>query len=248
VTSTLEAARSAYEAGDVETALNLVKRRLRLDKEDGRGWEMIGLIQYSRRRFAIAVSALERASLLVPLCPAARVCLAHGYAKIDHEDLSRDLLAELIDDQSLSVPLLLQVATGLDSIDSPGMAMLTCRVAAERDPDHPQTFYDMGYYAARSGHHPNITEALARKAITLDPENVCYRVGLASLLVKQGRDDEAYHFVSRFTNEQIERISCRCCLSRIVDLFEQQGDLRRVVLCRQQLLVLEARGADSDCA
>jgi len=243
----LAAARDAYEAGHIHDAMEITKQHLHQHKDDGRGWEMIGLIQFSRGRFQVSVSALERAALFVPLRPAARVCLAHGYARVGRQELSRDLLAGLIDDESLPIPLLLQVATGLDAINQPGLAMRACRVASERDPDQPQPYYDMGYYVARCGYPPSLTESLARKAIALDPQRVCYRVGLASLLMKQNRDVEAYEFVQCFTSEQIERIACRCCLERIVSLFRNFGDMRRVVLCKQQLLALEVRGVDSDC-
>ncbi len=237
----------AYQSGQLSRAMILVNSHLVRHNDDGRGWEILGLIQYARGKVGIAVSALERAALFVPLVPAARVCLAHGYGRIGCPELSRDLLLELIDDESVSIPLLLQVAAGLDAVDQPRLAMRACQVAAQRDADHAQVYYDHGYYAARSGFPPHVTESLARKALELDPDNVRFRVGLASMLIRQDRNDEAYEFVREFSNAQIEQINCRCCLERIVQLFEEAHDYRRVVLCRQQLLSLELRGVESDC-
>lgn len=235
----LEDAQKAYESGDVENAWSLTKKHLRWRNADGRGWELLGLIHHTRGRFALAVSALERASLLVPLRPAARVCLAYAYAKVGRRELSRDLLVALIVDESLSIALLLQVATALDAIDHPAWALRACRVASERDPHHPQAYFDMGYYATRCGHPPHLAESLARKAVSLAPDNACYRVGLASLLMKQGRAREAHAVVQHLSDDQIERIDCRCCLERIVNLFESAADFRRAVLCRQRLMTLE---------
>lgn len=245
--SRLDDARNAYDQGDIDRAMAITRTHLRRNKEDGRGWELIGLIQYSRGRFAVSVSALERASLLVPLRPAAKVCLAHGYARIGRVELSRDLLVEQISDESLSIALLLQVATGLDSTDHPVLAMRACRKATERDPDHPQPYYDLGFYSARCGYPPHVTESLARRAIALDPKNVFYRVGLASFLMKQDRESEAYAIVRAFSVEQIERIGCQCCLRRIIGLFEDASDYRRVILCRQRLLELEIHCTENDC-
>ncbi len=239
MTKSLETAEVAFESGDLEDALRSVKSYLKTANECGRGWELLGLIQGTRGRYAISVSALERASLYVPLKPIARVCLGYGYGKIGRKELSRDLLSDLIDCPQMTTDLLLQTATALDAIDYPGDSMRACRVATEKDPTNAQSFYDMGHYAARCGYPANIIESLARKAISLDPENVCFRIGLAGMLIKQDRDEEAFQFVSCLTPGQINEITCACCLRKIVKLYEAQHDYRRVVLCQQQLLELE---------
>ena len=239
--------RDAYEAGELEAALALTKRHLARHPDDGRVWELAGLIHYAAGEFAKSVSAIERASLHIPLRPAARVCLGHGYGKLGKTALARDLLVNLIRDDSVSVPLLLQVAAGLDAVEQPTQALQACRRAAERDPQHAQAYYDMGYYAARCGYQPRYTESLARKAIALDPDNVCFRVGLAAHLFRQERTQDAYEVVQGLTNEQIEAITCSCCLKRIVSVYEGAGDYRRVILCRQQLLQIELQGLEPDC-
>lgn len=239
--------RDAYEAGELETALALTRRHLARHPDDGRVWELAGLIHYAAGEFSKSVSAIERASLHIPLRPAARVCLGHGYGKLGKNQLARDLLVQLIRDDSVSVPLLLQVAAGLDAVDHPTEALQACRRAAERDPQHGQAYYDMGYYAARCGYESRYTESLARKAIALDPDNVCYRVGLAAHLFRQERTPEAYDVVQSLSNEQIEAISCSCCLKKIVSVYEAAGDYRRVILCRQQLLQIEIQGLEPDC-
>lgn len=247
MTSIIDEICELYEAGDLEAAVDLAKARLQRMRDDGRAWELMGLIQYSRGRYRVSVSALERASLLVPLRPAARVCLGHGYGRVGRTQLSRDLLSALISDTSLPVPLLLQVAAGLDFIDQPQLSLRAARTACEREPEMAQSYYDLGYYSARCGSPPVVTESLARKAISLDPGNVSYRVGLASLLLKLGRDREALELVADFNNTQIEQITCQCCLRRVTALFEDARDYRRVILCRQQLLILECRGESGTC-
>ena len=46
-----EVIHSAHRQGDVELAYFLIKDHLRRHKEDGRGWELLGLIQHARGRF-----------------------------------------------------------------------------------------------------------------------------------------------------------------------------------------------------
>lgn len=236
----------AYQRGNFDLAIRMIQRCLKRNRYDGRAWELLGLVQYARQRIQVAVSALERASLLVPLLPAARVCLGHAYGRIGRVHLSRDLLLAMIDDDSMTVPLLLQVAVGLDAIGQPNLAMNACRAASRRDPDLAQPYYDLGYYAARCGLPPAMTESLARKAISLAPEQVCFRVGLASLLIKQERHREAYRLVETFSKEQIEQLRCACCLQRIVGLYETAGDHRRANTARRQLLRMERRDATTD--
>lgn len=242
----LLAARSVYESGDADHAMYLMRERLRRHQNDGAAWELLGLVQYSRRRFRVSVSALERSALLVPLKPSGRVCLAHGYARIGRVHRAKDLLVDLIDDRSLSLSLLLQVASGLDAIGYPCYAMNACREAVNRDPDFAQAWYDQGYYAARCGHPPSRTEALARKAISLDPGRVNYRVGLASLLMKQDRCAEACELVRHFTNQQICQVCCGNCLRKVLELYQSAHDYRRMVLCHQRLLQLDLERTSSD--
>lgn len=247
MTELLSRAATAYESGDSDGALQLTRQHLRHCKDDVRGWEMVGLIQFSRGRFRVSVSALERASLIAPLRPAARVCLAHGYGRLGRAELSLDLLVALIPDESLPLPLLLQVASGLDAVDHPHLAMHACREAARRDPAHAQAYYDQGYYAARCGLPANVTESLARKAISLAPDRVCFRVGLAGLLVKQDRHHEALVLVKNFTKAQVDEICCACCLKKVVQLYQQAGDYRRAVLCHQRIIALELHTGPSEC-
>jgi tetratricopeptide (TPR) repeat protein len=236
--------REAFETDDLERALTLADSHLAGNEDDGRVWELKGLIHHARREFETALGALETASSLIPMNPAASVCLGQCYGRVGRKGLSRDVLVSLVDDSRLTCELLLQVATGLDAVDEPRIAMDVARKATQKDPLDGQGYYDMGFYAARAGHPPRIVESLARKALSLEPDNVGFRLGLASFLVKHGKSSDALEVVQNMT---IERIHCRCCLERIVDLFESPGDFRRAVLCRQQLLNLELRNVDPDC-
>jgi len=245
--SLLQLARDAFEQDHFDLARRIAGALVRKRPEDGRAWELKGLIHHARKEFNEAVSALEAASLYVVLNPAASVCLGQCYGRIGRTALSRELLAPLISEPRMTPELLLQIATGLDAADDPRRAMAAARTATERDPFFAQGFYDMGYYAARCGHPPRIVESLARRALSLEPQNLGYRLGLVSFLLKARREDEAYGLVSRLTNEQIEMVHCRCCLERVVQMFESRGDYRRAVVGRQQMLKLELDNIDSDC-
>ncbi len=231
-----------YEAGEFSLARELVQRDLDRNDENGRNWELLGLIEYAEHNAAETADALERASLFVPLLPAARLALANAYAEVGHEQLSRDLLVERIDDPDFSVELLLQVAAALDVLGDPTQAIRACRTAQQADPDHAQIYYDMGYYAAHAGYPANVTESLARKAISLAPENACFRVGLATMLLSADRCREAYSLVRDFAEQQVATITCTCCLRRITQLVAAEGNEPLAQTCRARLAQLLMSG------
>ena len=238
------AAKQAYEGGFFESATDLLDQCLDIDPGDARSVELLGMLQYSLGHYDLAVSSLEDASLNVPLRMSARVCLAHAYGRVGRSELSRDLLRPLIAEEDIPLPLLLQVATGLDQIDRPDIAIAACRRAIEIDENNAQVWYDMGYYMGRCGASNDAIERMARKAIALDANCMRYRVGLAGLFVKEGRSAEALELVKDLSKQQIESISCTCCLKRIIGLYEFAQDYRRVVIGRQHLVLLENCGED----
>lgn len=237
---------NAYAAGDLDLASNLAEAALAENDHDGALWQLCGLIYRDRREFASCVDALERASLLIPVDALARVCLAEAYGKIGSRGLARDLFVALFDDRSMTIELLMQTAVGLDAIEQPRLAMKACQIAAQRDPERSQPYYDMGYYAARCGYPVHVVESLARRAISLEPNRINYRIGLASLLAKHERLDEAHAVVRSITSSQIETVGCRCCLERIATLFEQVGDYARATGCRERLAQLAGEISDRD--
>jgi len=243
----VEQALDACDRGELDQAGQILRNHLRDHEDDKRGWELLGRIHLDQGAVAEAVAAIETASLLAPLQPESRIFLAIGYGQLGRYELSRDLLVGMIPDPTLSITLLLQVAAGLDAIGQPELAVQACRSAVRREPDQAQAYYDLGYYSARSGAPLHVVEALARQAISLEPDNVRYRVGLASMFVQQGRLTDAYDCVSRLRDDQIQQIACRCCLQRIVELFRTAGDERRATLCQSHLRDLELRGIAGDC-
>lgn len=238
-------AQDAYEHGRPHEAEQLICECLRIDGGAARSLELHGMILYALGEYAHSVRQLETATLLVPLKVTARVCLAHAYGRIGRLRLSGELLAAMIDDDDIAPHLLLQIAVGLDFANRPDLAASACEKATQLTPKVAQAWYDLGYYLGRSGGDDTAVERLARKAVGMSPDNVRYRVGLAGLLVKSQRFPEAYELVKEFSKADIESISCSCCLQRIVSLYEKARDYRRVIIARQQIVILSSRPTGS---
>ena len=239
----------AYDSGDMGLVVRIAQQFLADDKnvDDGLAWELLGLAQHQLSDFESSVSSLEHASLLIPLSSLSRLGLAYGYGQIGKQELSRDLLLTLIKDSNVPNELLLQVATALDAVKQPVLAMKACRRAVERDPQLSQAYYDMGYYAKRSGYSPKVVESLVRRAISLDPQCVCFRIGLVALLLQHDRPQEALDHVRDLTACQIDSISCSKCLQRVAELYASVKDQQRVERCKLRILHLERMGVPPDC-
>lgn len=231
---------TAYASGDLPEARKRADAAIGADEDDGRAWEVRGLVLRDLNEPLDAADAIEHASLLVPICLEARIALAQCYGTLRRRTLARDLYLELVKSNDLSLALLLEVAAGLNAVDEPKLAMEVCRRAGWRDPEAAQVYYDMALYAARCGYRPSVVESLAWHAIDLEPENVHYRLGLASLLTRFARVTEAHRLVQSLSPQQIAALTCRGCLERMGALFEQAGDAERGAVCRKRWRELAA--------
>ena len=232
---------TAYCSGKLSDGMELVQQCLKTDPDDGRAWELCGLIHYAGKRFQESVNSIEHASALVPLRAVGQACLGHAYAKTNRPRLALNLLSELIENTSISAPLMLQIATGLDAVGRPDLAIRACRRAVDRDPKLAQAHYDLGFYGGKVGVSTSQIESSIRKAINLAPQHSTYRVGLAGLLSENGQTEEAHGLVAHLTNDELASLSCSCCLQRLAKLYRSANDTRRVVVCQQRLLHLATR-------
>jgi tetratricopeptide (TPR) repeat protein len=233
----------AYCRGNLADAAIAVGQQLRHDEGDGRAWELLGLIRRDAGKTIGAVDAFERAALLVPLQTLSRLCLAESYGMLRRTDLARDLYMLQAEQAAADGELLLRIASGLDGIDHPQLAMDLCRRAATLDPQSGQVAYDMCYYAMRCGCSASTAESLAWRAVELEPDNVDFRIGLASLLVRLDECQRACRVLGRLARENFAAVDCRCCLERIAELYRQAGDSHRHRLCLQRLERLKATTA-----
>jgi tetratricopeptide (TPR) repeat protein len=201
---------------------------------------LLGLVWRDQGKVLKAADAFERAALLRPIQPLSRLCLAECYAVLKRHTLARDLYLIQAEQGAEDVDLLLLVASGLDGIDQPQMAMELCRKAAYLDPECGQVAFDMCFYAMRCGRASSLVESLAWRAVELEPENVHFRIGLASVLVRLNQLERAIWVLRYLENEHFRQVTCRCCLERIMELYRAAGDNARVQNCMRRLGELTA--------
>lgn len=231
---------TAYEAGEFQAARKVATVFLEWNEDDGDAHQLLGLICYAECKYTESVAELEVASLLQPVKLKSRICLAHGYAWIGLRSLAYDLLRDLANEEIVAAELALHIASGLNLVGRPDMALRSAQKVINRDDQVAQAWYDYGYYTGRCGGSDSEVELTTSKAISLDPGNSTYRVGLAGLLFQQNRMDEAIKVIQSLTDEHISAIDCLCCIEKVVALYRQADDGHRALKAVAQLKKLRS--------
>ncbi len=225
----------AFCEGNLNEAIAESLATLAVDPNDGRAWELLGLAWRDLGKVYDATDAFEKAALLITIQPLSRLCLAECYAVLKRHKLARDLYLIQAEAAVENVELLLLAAAGLDGIDQPQLAMDLCRRAAWVEPECGQVAFDMCFYAMRCGCAPSVVESLAWRAVELEPDNVHFRIGLASVLVRLDQQQRAIWVLRHLESEHFRQVTCRCCLERIAELYRSAGEVERVSNCLRRL-------------
>lgn len=234
-----------FYLGQHDVCLNLAFAHLKSFPDDVRVWEFVGVIYSEQGQWLKAARAFEEASLIAPISDYSRVCLADVYGELGRHELTRSLLNRVASREDIDWRILRRVASGLDKYGFSRDALQQARRIIERLPDEGQAYYDAAYYAIRSGELFCTAVGLARKAVMLSPNNILFRVGLATILFSHGQPKDAYEPVRRFEQADYEIIECTCCLERLKSIMEAAGDLRQVQTITRRLQGLTSTGGHS---
>ncbi len=237
----LQQARDALASGDPQNAVALLAgSAVGPSKADdnAEALSLLGIAYQECGQPFEAADAIERASLIGPVCDEVRIALASAYAELRRIDLARELYLQLALSRRLSPPMMLQVAAGLAAIDAPELAMNVCEWITEKDDTVAQAYYDMGVYSATSGNELYLTEALTRRALQLEPCNVHFRIGLVSLLVQLHQDDQALIALGDIEEAKLAAVQSVSCLGRIADMLRRNEHDSLAAACERQIETL----------
>ncbi|MEO1529501.1 MAG: hypothetical protein AAFX06_29105 [Planctomycetota bacterium] len=229
--SDLELALLEYDAERYFMAEKFAQYCLAKDPEDGPALEVLGLSQVRSGALELGIDSLEHAALLCVISKEAQLALAIAYGGVGRTELSRDLLMSAATGSDLNDRELLVVAAGLEAVDEPVLAMEACRQAGVMAPENAEVHFQMGYYASRCEYPSSVIEALMRHAIGLEPQNLNFRIGLSSLLIRLERSTEAIKILAPLIPDRLEEVTCVCCLKRIANLFFDCGEFELAKLC-----------------
>ncbi len=221
-----------YQGRDLAAAEDALRQLLPEFPDDGRFWQLYGIIRWQRGDLKTARFALETASCLRPLAPLARCALAHAYLHLGPIEVARFLYLSLAEDERTPTALLPKVATGLGCLREEDAALQVCVRLARCEPRHHAAFFGMAYYMARLDYPAaSILDPLA-KAHNLAPRIVIYRLNLALLYAELGRDAEAYLLLCEIEPNDVP---AAFPVERLLALFAAVGDEARLRAFRRCL-------------
>ncbi len=209
-----------FHGGWIAEAARLATEAVQAFPDDGDLWQLHGLLLQRQGDFKGACDALETASLLVPLTPAAQCALADCHARAGRRELARQLYLALAEDASCPTALLLSVASGLYGTGDASAALDVCLEITRREPDHHEAYFGIAYYMRRVGHEAAEILPMVARAHELSPKHPVYRVVMASFLAQVGRFDEA---CSLLRGVRPGTIRCGGCLRRIMAILDRGG-------------------------
>ncbi len=232
-------AEAEYRAQRFGVCVKFSEYALARDPDSFEALNLLGLSLLELNQTERGIDALEHAGLLAPLSAKSRISLAMAYGEAGRTELSKDLLMLLATSESLGEQEFLQVAAGLAAINEPRLALEACRRAGEICPLSAEVHYHMSAYAVCCSYPEDVIEALIRKAVHLDPENVEYRVGLALLLARLERIAEAVSVADSVVPSGLDSLRCCSCLTRLANLYFDTDNFGQSKLCSERIRDLQ---------
>ncbi len=219
----------------------MARAGLEIDPEDVRLWELLGIARHALRDFPGAMEALEQATVLGPLVPAAELALAGCYLVSGREDLARAMYRHLAERPQVAGHLLRSVAAGLLHVGETLWAVeVQRRYAAER-PDDDDALYALAHYMGLIEYPLELIRPIADRAWRLNPASVRNRVFLALTHHRLGDVQRGYALLADVDLRVLLEQCCPCRVYGLASLFEAAGDWARYEACVARLADLRRR-------
>jgi len=226
----------ALRMGQFAEAASLSEEAVTQFPEEGRLWELLGIACCRSGQTARGLEALETASLLKPLDPAARFCLAECYAAIGKPELAVFVYQQLAESDLTPLALMPRIASRLGQLNQFAEALDVCRSIVRRDDTRHEAHFGISYYLRRLGRPvEQVAEAVGR-AHELAPEVSLYRIVLAGLWHEMGRTADACEILR---GVPLDTIDCPAALRRMMVVFRAARDSSRSEACCRRLQQFE---------
>lgn len=235
VTDLCRGAIKLHQSGQTLRAIDVLRERVNESPDEGRVWELLGMLAYAVNNFKLATESLEHASALLPLSPRAQVVLAKCYDESGHRSAARTIYTHVASLDNLADDLYEPLSAGLGRHGEYQQALTVCRLAARRMPDNPEPLKGIVHYMRRLRMPVERILPTLFRAHHLAPEDQDCRITLAWLLHETGQSDEGVYLLEQV---ECEEFTCIRCLTLMQHIFEAVGKNDRAGDCRHRLKVL----------
>lgn len=226
-TQVLQHADQLVRCGLLHSALAALKRQLQRTPDEGRLWELKGLILHKSNCPLHAVAAFENASLLVPLSTAGQMAWADSYLLMGKPERALPLVPHLIRRADLPTACLPLLAGRFARFGATSGAQLVCRAWVRRQPQSDAAHFALAVNMIRLDQSPPRVLRVLRKAIALAPHCWRYQFTLAQYLLQYEGAPSAYETLMAIPCSALALLPCRCCVDRLYELCLQFEDYER---------------------
>jgi tetratricopeptide (TPR) repeat protein len=225
--SVYQRAEELFKLGFSQPAHDVIEVELRQNPDQGRLLVLQAVILHSQRKWAPAMAAAERASVLICLPVEGQMALADCYSLLGKKDLARAGYLHLLEHCLLSRRLYAGLYKGFRRLGDPQMALVTCRKALEQFPDDDQAHYGMAHAMSAIGYPTESITRVLEKCLQLAPDNDSYRMALAVQLKKMDLPVAAYELLTAVDPSALNRARCFHMVSALLDICTVAGDSAR---------------------
>ncbi|MEM6472246.1 MAG: hypothetical protein AAF802_21980 [Planctomycetota bacterium] len=226
---------ASLSEGEFDQALQHAEEICRVCPEDGGAYEMRGLLAAKTGRPNLAVHYLETAKRFLPLEPLSVRLLGFAYLALGREEHGIRLLRDVASEHASEPAFNRLIGRDLLGQGYANHAIQVLTEGVQCNPDEHATWHELGAAQSVAGLSPAQCLDSVRKAIALEPNTTSYRVTASSLLIRLDRIVEAYQTVCQVISPDSCRLSCTCCLWRLIFLFDCFDDHARMKRCYTQL-------------
>lgn len=224
-----------HRRGFTRGAIDVLEVELARSPDEGHLWQIRALLLYHDGRLAEALHDVERAQMLVPLMPTARLVMAEGLRHLGRKELAGDVYLALAESCSAVDEMLPLVQHGLGRLGMWAEVARLCRWVLHFSPDDDLQLYLLSRSSLHLGQPAESVVPLLRRAVYLAPSVERYRAALIVQLIEQRRCDEAYNELRQLPVAALEGICCKGCLRRLLELAMAYGDSPRAGVFAAQL-------------
>lgn len=236
LTDSYERAKGLYENGMTAAALELLEFHLADQPHDAASIELRGIIFHSIRAFEQARNELEAAGLIRPLTASGLLALAESYWFTGKRQISLQLYDKLAKREDVHHCLLSGLAMGLGRAKRYHDALEVCRRAAAHNPVCHHARYGVAYYMSKIGYPPELIYPIIHGVADMAAGIFHYRMAVATILCRMQFFDRAYLAVADASVEELNSVTCRCCLERLIGLYKAENDGKRLLVCQRRRL------------
>lgn len=239
------AARDKFDEGEFRGVLEFAREGLLHEEYHPGLLQMKGLAAYSLGELPEALEGFEAASMVAPLCPAARLALADVYLHFDKPQSAVACLRFLTEVGRCPTPLLPDLAKILGKAGLYRSALRICRrIIRLRGWFHPAHFGAAYYLAKLKGSPSKIIQHL-RAAQVQAPQAIPYRVTLAGALSGVGEHIEACELIRMLPTSAIR---CTVTIKQLQESAEITRDTELASRLRDRLKEISSRrNEDNGC-